>query len=318
VKALGIDFGGTHATCGLVEDRVLLAHETIDTDCAKSLQAFLPRIRDACREIMRAKGLSSRDVAGVAIGFAALVDSRVNRVVSTDGKYEDVKDIDLAEWIRENVGLPTRIENDARMALLGESYAGAARDFTDVVMMTLGTGIGGAAMIEGKLLRGKHAQAGCLGGHIPAVFNGRPCACGAIGCAEAEASGWSLPLIIKDWPGATDSALSRYLNVGFKELFEEAARGDKVAVSIRDRCLNVWAADAVGLVHAYDPEMIVIGGGVMKSADVIIPHIQSYVHKYAWTPWGKVQVRAAELGSNSVLMGAVPLLSQTSQPMNKD
>jgi glucokinase len=259
---------------------------------------------------MQRRGPSSRDVAGVAIGFAALVDSRVNRILSTDGKYEDVKDIDLAEWFRENVGLPARIENDARMALLGESYAGAARGFTDVVMMTLGTGIGGVAMIEGKLLRGKHAQAGCLGGHIPAVFNGRPCTCGAIGCAEAEASGWSLPMIIKDWPAATDSALSRYSNVGFKEVFEEAARGDTVAVAIRDRCLHVWAATAVGLVHAYDPEMILIGGGVMKSADVIIPHIESYVHKYAWTPWGKVQVRAAELGNNAVLMGAVPLLSQ--------
>jgi glucokinase len=74
--------------------------------------------------------------------------------------------------------------------------------------------------------------------------------------------------------------------------------------------LNVWAATAVGLVHAYDPEMILIGGGVMKRADVIIPHIESYVHKYAWTPWGKVQVRAAELGNSAVLMGAVPLLSQ--------
>ncbi len=173
MKVLAIDFGGTHVTCGLVEDRVLLAHETIDTDCAKSLQAVLPRIRDVCLELMQAP--SSRDVAGVAIGFAALVDSRVNRILSTDGKYEDVKDIDLAKWVRENIGLPTRIENDARMALLGESYAGAALGFTDVVMMTLGTGIGGVAMIEGKLLRGKHAQAGCLGGHIPAVFNGRPC-----------------------------------------------------------------------------------------------------------------------------------------------
>ena len=199
MKALAIDFGGTHAMCGLVEDRVLLAHETIDTDCAKSLQAVLPRIQNACLELLQGRGLSSRDVAGVAIGFAALVDSRVNRVLSTDGKYEDVRDIDLAEWFRENVGLPARIENDARMALLGESYAGAARGFTDVVMMTLGTGIGGVAMIEGKLLRGKHAQAGCLGGHTPAVFNGRPCTCGAIGCAEAEASGWSLPMIIKEW-----------------------------------------------------------------------------------------------------------------------
>jgi glucokinase len=310
VKTLAIDFGGTHATCGLVEDRVLLAHETIDTDCAKSLQAVLPRIRDICRDLIQRPGLSSRDVAGVAIGFAAIVDSRVNRILSTDGKYEDVKDIDLAEWFRENVGLPARIENDARMALLGESYAGAARGFTDVVMITLGTGIGGVAMIEGKLLRGKHAQAGCLGGHIPAVFNGRPCTCGAIGCAEAEASGWSLPLIIKDWPGARNSTLSRYWNVGFKELFEEAAGGDEVAIAIRDRCLNVWAADAVALVHAYDPEMIVIGGGVMKSAHVIIPHIESYVHKYAWTPWGKVQVRAAELGNSAVLMGAVPLFTE--------
>jgi len=163
------------------------------------------------------------------------------------------------------------------------------------------------------LLRGKHAQAGCLGGHTPAVFNGRPCTCGAIGCAEAEASGWSLPMIIQDWPAATDSALSRYSNVRFKELFEEAARGDTVAVAIRDRCLNVWAATAVGLVHAYDPEMILIGGGVMKSADVIIPHIKSYVHKYAWTPWGKVQVRAAELGNSAVLMGAIPLLSRDNE-----
>jgi glucokinase len=121
MKALAIDFGGTHATCGLVEDRVLLAHETIDTDCAKSLKAVLPRIRDACRELMQRRGLSSRDVAGVAIGFAAIVDSRVNRILSTDGKYEDVRDIDLAEWFCENVGRPARIENDARMALLGES-----------------------------------------------------------------------------------------------------------------------------------------------------------------------------------------------------
>jgi glucokinase len=310
VKALVIDFGGTHATCGLVEDHVLLAHETIDTDCAKSLRAVLPRVRDACHNLVQGQRLSSRDVSGVAIGFAALVDSRANRVLSTDGKYEDVKDIDLARWIHENVGLPARIENDARMALLGESYAGAARGSTDVVMMTLGTGIGGVAMIEGKLLHGKHAQAGCLGGHIPAVFNGRICTCGAIGCAEAEASGWSLPLIVKDWPEGTDSTLSRYSNIGFRELFEEASRGDKVGVAIRDRCLNVWAATAVGLVHAYDPELIVIGGGVMKSADVIIPYIESYVHKYAWTPWGKVQVRAAELGNNAVLMGAVPLLSQ--------
>jgi glucokinase len=295
----------------VVEDRVLLAHKTVDTERAKSLNAALPRIQSAFHELIKGESLSVRDLAGVAVGFAALVDSRTGRVLSTNGKYDDAKDIDLAAWSRDHFGLPLRIENDARMALLGEFYAGAARGFTEIVMMTLGTGIGGVAMIEGKLLRGKHAQAGCLGGHIPAVFNGRACSCGAIGCAEAEASGWSLPLVVKDWPGVSESALSRCSEIGFKELFEEAANGDKVAIAIRDRCLNVWAADAVGLVHAYDPEIVVIGGGVMKSAAIIIPYIESYVQKHAWTPWGKVQVRAAELENNAALLGAVPLLSET-------
>jgi glucokinase len=311
VKALAIDFGGTHATCGLVQDRTILAHKTVDTDRAKSLQAVLPRITDALRELIASQSLTFNAFAGVAVGFAGIVDSRSGRILATNDKYADALGVELAAWSRQIFGLPLRIENDARMALLGECYGGAARDFADVVMMTLGTGIGGVAMVEGKLLRGKHSQAGCLGGHIPVLFTGRQCSCGAIGCAEAEASGWSLPGIVKDWPGASGSALSKYPDIGFKELFQEAACGDKVALAVRDRCLNVWAADAVGLVHAYDPEMIVIGGQVMKSADVIIPYVQSYVHKHSWTPWGKVQVRAAELGNNAALLGAVPLLSET-------
>jgi len=270
----------------------------------------LPSIANVLRELAASKSSSLTEMSGVAVGLAALVDSRAGRVIATNGKYDDAKEIDLSAWSRETLGLPLRIENDARMALLGESYAGAARGFTEVVMMTLGTGIGGVAMIEGRLLRGKHAQAGCLGGHIPVLFTGRACTCGAIGCAEAEAAGWSLPLIAKEWPGISESALSKYPDVGFKELFGEAAQGDKAAIAIRDRCLNVWAADAVGLVHSYDPEIIVIGGGVMKSADVIIPYVESYVQKYAWTPWGKVRVRAAELGNNACLLGAVPLLSE--------
>lgn len=310
MKALAIDLGGTHATCGLVEDGRIVAHAVLDTDSAKSLTAVLPKIAETFHALIQQNGVTPQDISGVAMGIAALVDSRSAKILATNGKYDDACGIDLCRWSAEEFGLPLRIENDARIALLGECFGGAARGFSDVVMMTLGTGIGGVAMIEGKLLRGKHSQAGCLGGHIPVLFTGRQCTCGAIGCAEAEASGWALPLIVKDWAGISTSGLAKYSNIGFKELFAEAARGDRVAVAIRDRCLNVWAADAVGLVHAYDPELIVIGGGVMASAALIIPAIESYVHKYAWTPWGKVQVRAAELGNNAALLGAVPLLSE--------
>jgi glucokinase len=310
MKCLSIDLGGTHATLAIVDDATLVVSESISTDRGKGLQPLLPVFAQSLHRLLSQTGIAPGDCVGLAFGFAGLVNARTGRVLSTNEKYDDALSIDLPAWSRASFGLPFRIENDARMALLGECYAGAARGISDAVMITLGTGIGGAAMIEGKLLRGKHMQAGCLGGHIPVLFTGRRCTCGNIGCAEAEASGWSLPLLAKEWPGFAQSALAQNKEVGFKELFYEAARGDAVALSIRERCLHVWSADAVGLVHMYDPEVIMIGGGVMASASVILPYMQDYVAKYAWTPWGKVKVRAAELGNNAGLLGAIPLLTE--------
>jgi glucokinase len=176
-------------------------------------------------------------------------------------------------------------------------------------MITLGTGIGAAAMIEGRLLRGKHSQAGCLGGHIPAVYNGRPCMCGNVGCVEAEASTWALPSICESWPGFAGSLLASEPRLDLKALFRCSAAGDGIAVAIRDRFLHVWAAGAVGLIHAYDPEVLVLGGAVMQSSGQVLPFLREYVTAHAWTPWGKVRVSPAKLGRDSALLGAIPLLS---------
>ena len=104
---------------------------------------MLPAIEKVFRGLIKRQSLSLIYFAGIAVGFAAIIDSRTGRVLSTNGKYDDAKGMELAAWSRETFGLGLRIENDARMALLGESYGGAARGFSDVVMMTLGTGIGG-------------------------------------------------------------------------------------------------------------------------------------------------------------------------------
>ena len=310
MKALAVDLGGTHAGCGVVENSRILAHENLDTARAKSLAAFLPKISDILRSLVKKTGLALQDFSGIAVGMPCIVDSRAMRALATHGKYDDAKEIDLSAWSRKEFGMPLRLENDARMALLGECFGGAAQGYSDVIMMTLGTGIGGVVMMEGKLILGKHFQAGCLGGHLPVLYNGRRCTCGNVGCAEAEASGDSLTAVVNTWPGVSESSLSKYSSLGFKELFAEAAAGDRVALEVRDRCLKIWAADAVAMIHAYDPEILVIGGGVMKSADLILPAIEAHVREYAWTPWGKVQVRAAELGNNAALLGAVPLLSE--------
>jgi glucokinase len=306
---VAIDLGGSHATVAALEDRRIQTSTEISLDCLQGLAPALPLLANAVRDVISRAGLETRDVAGVVLSFCGLADVNTGRVVATNKKFDDAARLNLPEWCKAEFGLPFLIENDARMALLGESYAGAARGTDDVVMITLGTGIGGAAMMNGKLLRGKHLQGGCLGGHLPVLFTGRECTCGAIGCAEAEASGWSLPLIAKEWPGFAESELAAAEQINFQTLFESAARGDKVAAAIRGRCLRVWGAVVVGLIHAYDPERAVIGGGVMRSAALIIPAIQDYVDKHAWTPWGTVRVAAAELGNNAGLLGAIPLLA---------
>lgn len=310
MKAFAIDLGGTHATCAIVEDQSILASEVMTTDGTTGLRPVLPEIVGAFHRLKTQTDTKGGNCLGLAFSFCGLVDSRTSKVLSTNQKYDDAQGLDLAGWAKSELGMRLRLENDARMALLGERYAGAGRGFDDIVMTTLGTGIGGAAMINGKLLRGKHAQAGCLGGHIPVLFGGRQCTCGAIGCAEAEASGWALPLIARDWPGFAESALARGKTINFEALFRLAEKEDAVALALRNRCLQVWATQTVGLIHAYDPEIVIFGGGVMKSGAEILPYIQSHVEKHAWTPWGKVKVQAAKVGNNAGILGAIPLLSE--------
>lgn len=308
---ISIDLGGSHATLAIVQGEKLLAVQDTPMDAGRELRPVLDDFARMIREMLADLKLQAQDCEGIALGFCGLADARTGRVLSTNKKYDDAPSIDFSAWSRGEFGLRFAIENDARMALLGERHTGAAKGYDDVVMITLGTGIGGAAMIEGKLLRGRHAQAGCLGGHLPAKTGGRPCTCGAIGCLEAEASGWALPLIARDWSGFEGSALAQSGNIDFRTLFQLAEGGDRVATEIRGHCLEVWASAAVGLIHAYDPEIIVIGGGVMRSADVVLPYIQQYVNQHAWTPWGKVKIAAAKLGNHAGLFGAVPLLTST-------
>ncbi len=288
----------------------VLASEEVPLDRAHGLGPVLPAFASLFRALIGKCDLALHDVSGMAFSFCGLADSATGRILSTNQKYDDACGLDLPSWCEKEFGIRFKVENDARMALLGEWYAGAGQGVEDIVMITLGTGIGGAAMMNGRLVRGKHVQGGCLGGHLPVLFTGRKCTCGAIGCTEAEASGWALPMIVKEWLGYDRSSLAAEKEITFRAVFEHAKAGDEVAAGVRDRCIRVWAAGAVGLVHAYDPEVIIIGGGVMKSADVIIPEIQEYVAKHAWTPWGTVKVKAAELGNHAGLYGAVPLLSE--------
>jgi glucokinase len=310
MRALALDMGGTHIGCGVVEDDRLLAATSINAGAARGLRELLPALTDELHALLRKTGTTAAQCAGIAIGFPGIVDARDGRIHSTLKKYEDAPKLDLAQWAIENFGLRLGIENDARLALMGEQFAGAGRGIEDIVMMSLGTGIGSATILHGRLLRGAHAHAGCLGGHLTVKFDGRECHCGNIGCAEAEASGWSMPGIAREQPRFSESSLSKLDSFGFRELFAHADAGDPVAVAVRDRSVRVWSANAVSLIHAYDPAMLILGGGVMGSGDLILSFVQEYVNRHTWSSWGKPQVKAAALGNEAAFLGAIPLLSE--------
>jgi len=198
------------------------------------------------------------------------------------------------------------MDNDARGALLGEWMFGAAKGCRNVVMMTLGTGVGTAVICQGRPLVGPNFSAGILGGHIIVHSGGRRCTCGAVGCLEAEASGWALSAIVQSRADRRDSALSDCEPLGLKELFLHAVRGDALARELRDRFVTLWGEAIVSYVHLFDPEKVVVGGGLMQDAEVLVSFRRT-VQQLAWRRNGEVPIVAACYPNDAGLLGAAAL-----------
>ncbi len=310
MQALALDLGGSHVSCALMRERtcVLRLDRSLTAD---SFAHTLPVLEALIHDVLAQTGARPADCAGIALGFPGIVDSRAHRVVSTNAKFDDALHTDLPAWARARFNLPFALDNDARLALRGEHFAGAAAGADDAVLVLLGTGIGAAAMLGGRPLSGRAPHTGYLGGHLPVVVGGRRCTCGNLGCAEAEASTWALPEICRSTPGFATSALAHAPTLDFATLFAAADAGDPVAQAVLRRCLDVWSTLAVALIHAYAPQVLVFGGGVMARADDILAPIRRFVAKHAWSPAGEVAIRASTLGAAAALHGAIPLLRET-------
>lgn len=302
------DLGGTRMKIGILRDGKLVAKRIEPSHADEGLAPQLPTLKTAWLRLLEEVDLRLQDCAGISVAFASLVNPTTGRVLTEYGKFADAPGLDLRAWARQELGLPLAIENDARMALLGEWRAGAARGVDNVVLITLGTGLGTSAIIEGNVLRGAHGQAGVLGGHLTLRYGGRPCTCGNIGCAEAEASSARLAELAKNRNDFPASSLPAEPKLDFKTVLSLAKAGDACAIALREHCLLVWSSLAVNLIHAYDPEVLILGGGIMGSADTVLHAVRSHVSRYAHTPWGKVRVVASELGDHSALMAGEWLL----------
>ncbi len=313
--AIAVDLGGTSIKAGIVAGAEVLAAESIPANSREGLAPQLPRMAGLINRLCAARHLEPSDCLGIGMAVPFLVDPVRQRIRSAPRKkYGDACEVDLAAWSRKEFGMDLRIENDAHAALLGEWRYGAGRGSDDFVMITLGTGIGCSVLIRGKLLRGKHFQAGVLGGHLIAnPEDGAACsACPASGCYEAESAAQCLPRLARANPQFARSALAGVAVTDFAAVFRYAADGDVLATALRDHCLRHWTALIISLVHAYDPDRVVIGGGVADGAEVraLFPSIETYVNKHAWIV-EPVEIRAAALGNRAGMIGVSTLLART-------
>jgi glucokinase len=310
MTVMAIDTGGTRIKIGLVHEGRVMAETIIPAESDKGLAPALPRIEAALRQLCHSRAIVPGDCTGVAMGFPALVDFTRGRVLNHYGKFADAIHIDLEGWCRTAFGIPFALENDARLAMIGEWQNGAGKGCNNFAIITLGTGIGTAVLSEGRPLRGPHFLAGNLGGHLIVQLDGVPCTCGVNGCVEAETGSAYLPERARRHPGFGDSVLKETPIIDYKNVFEAAAAGDAVAAALRDRSLSLWGALCVNLARSFDLEVILLGGGIMGSADIILPALQAYCDRHARMLWGSITIKPTEYPDHMALLGAEWLINE--------
>jgi len=223
---VGIDLGGTIVKIGLVKGGRILDSCRLDADSKAGLSAMLPQIGDGIDKMLNRSLHDTDELAGVSLAFPGIVDFSASRAAATNAKYNDAPSVDMKAWVLEKYGVPFHMDNDARMAMVGEWKAGAGKGHSNMVMMTIGTGIGTGVVVDSRPLYGSNNCAGSLGGHLTIDYRGRRCTCGNVGCVEAHSSSFFLPEIIKDNYALSESFRCDTSNFNFKAIFDKYRQGD--------------------------------------------------------------------------------------------
>ena len=305
MKILCIDLGGSRVKLAIVEAGRVCELKIFPVSCDTPMQAVLSAIE------AQANGMSGiAGCTGIGFAYPGIVDIRNQRVMCSNGKYTDAAEIDFALWAKERFGMELILTNDAAAALCGEMTYGAGCGYDSAVLLMVGTGIGTAAFSEGRILTGKHGTMGILGGHIAIAHqHPRKCTCGNLGCLEAYASTWALPGLAREHPGFERSVLRSAERIDYSSLAAGCEAGDTVCRDIFQNACRALCTGAVNLVHAYDPELLILSGGA-SHIDTLRIAIQEHLDHYCWAPWGHVLVKAAENPEASVALGLSSLFEK--------
>lgn len=306
--AIGLDLGGTSIKYALVDEEGQIMHQGIRPSSATvSAGAVVDQLCKCIEDIERF--LSSKegiDLKGIGIGTPGIIDETNRIVLGGAENIEGWENIPLARIIEEKTKLRTVVANDANAMGLGETMFGAGRNFKHIVFLTVGTGIGGAVIIDGKLFNG-YANRGTELGHVPFIANGVPCACGSVGCLEAYASTSALVRLFTN-ECIEQGIKTEEVNINGKYIVDLYLAGDPLA----EKCLNnhcdYLGHGIAGLINTFSPQLIVVGGGLSEAGDFYMEKVRKAAFRYAMKDCAQnTEITAAQLGNMAGTIGAASL-----------
>lgn len=303
----GIDVGGTTVKLAYFDESgKMLDKWEIPTNTDNNGIRVLPDIADSIKDYLQRNSIRKEHIIGIGIGVPGPVseDGIVNKCVNLGW---DVKD--LHGELSALTGFPVKGGNDANVAALGECWKGSGNGCKNMVMATLGTGIGGGVVLGGKIIAGVHGAGGEIGHMILNPEETEPCGCGNYGCAEQYCSANGSVRLAKRYLAAHDNAtpLRDLRNLRCKDLFDAGDQGDPTALAILDQYYTLLGRFLANICCTIDPEVIVLGGGVSKTGQPIIDGVAKYFRKYAFHACQETRIVLATLGNDAGAYGAFKL-----------
>lgn len=303
----GVDLGGTTVKIAYFDETgTMITNWEIPTVTANGGSQILPDIAASIRDFREKNGIDAQALLGIGIGVPGPVDSKgnVNRCVNLGwGTFN------ISKELSSLTGLPVTAGNDANVAALGEFWKGGGKGCRNMVFVTLGTGVGGGIVIEGKLLHGAHG-AGAEIGHMVLNRNETAvCGCGKRGCVEQYCSATGIVRLAKLALEASqeESALRRANPLTCKDIFDAGKQGDQLALQVLDQYYAYMGEFLANVCCVVNPEVVVIGGGVSKAGNVLLDGLKPYFGKYVFHAASNVQFALASLGNDAGAYGAFKL-----------
>lgn len=304
----GIDVGGTSVKCGLFHtDGTLVEKWEIPTRTENNGQNILPDVAETINAKLAEKNIDKADVEGVGIGIPGPINSRGEAACAVNLYWGFTP---VAQILGDLTGLKAQAGNDANVAALGEAWKGAAAGTQNIIMITLGTGVGGGIIINGKILAGSHGAGGEIGHALVVRGEEEKCNCGNHGCLEQYASATGIVRVAGRVLAASedDSTLRELQNITAKDVLDAFKAGDAVAVRIMEYVGDLLGGAIAGFTTVVDPEAIVIGGGVSKAGQPLIDCIEKYYQRYAFSSCKETPIVLATLGNDAGIYGAAKMV----------